>query len=163
MKTPLRLHLLQSNLLGPLSLPDLMVLINVPVLKGYSRHCFSFFIRRKKILRRQNYNLFPLSGGLFFFFPITVLSILLPIFSNFFLSSKDFLLIYSTLQFHVPPSNNFPFSPQCLSSQHLTLLPPRFFHLMTSSLTHNHNWVGFCHPCNSGSVGYLINSQSLTV
>ena len=98
-----------------------------------------------------------------FFLLITILSIFLPIFSDFFLSSKDFLLIYTTLKFHVSPSNNVPFSSQSLSSQHLNLLPRHFFHPMTSTLSHNHNWVGFCHPWNSDSVGYLIHPPILTV
>ena len=119
---PLRLHLLQSNWPGPLYLPKLMVLSSVPVFTGYIVGIFFFFIRRKKYW--ESITRVCSVSVPFFFFSITILSILLPIFSDFFLSSKDFLLIYSTLKFHVPPSNNVPFSSQSLSSQLLTLLPP---------------------------------------
>lgn len=138
-----------------------MVLTSAPVFTGYIVDIvFLFFYKEKKILRKHNW---ACSLCFFFFFLITILSILLPIFSDFFLSSKDFLLNYSTLKFHLSPSNNVPFSSQSLSSQHLTLLPRHFFHPVTCALSHNHNWVGFCHPWNSDSVGYLIHLPILTV
>lgn len=85
MKTPLRLHLLQSNLPGPLYLPKLMVLINVPCSRDMIGNTFHFFIRRNKNIEKAELEPVPSGGGSVPCSPITIPSILLPIFSHFFL------------------------------------------------------------------------------
>lgn len=142
MKIPLRLHLLLSNLPGSLYLPELMVLINVPVLKGYRRHYFSFFIRRNKNTEKAELELTPSECESVPFSPVTSPSLLLPVFSNFFLSSKDFLLIYSTLKSDILPHNQFPsLLPESFQSMS-NLTSSLFLSPMISSLTHNQNSVG---------------------
>lgn len=157
-KTPLRFHLLQSNLPGPLYLSKLIVLVNIAVLKKFSRNYFSFFfVSRNKHIEKAELERVSSEYESVPFSPITIPSILLIIFS-FFLGSKDFLLLYSTLKSHVL-TNNRSHLLVSFQSQYLALHPTCFFYF----ITYPQNRLVVCHPYNTGSVGYLINFQSLTV
>lgn len=95
---------------------------------------FIFYKEKFKKIRKVELEHIP-SECRFVFFPppITIPSLLLLILSHFFLSPKDFLLVYFTLKFPAPPKMDFLFSSQSLSHHHLTLHPPCFFYFMISS------------------------------